>query len=67
VVPFSSVFIKNQLPFIYVIEKNHAVAKQVELGIRKQNEVQLITGINFDDLIVTKAPERLYDGIEVSY
>lgn len=65
VIPFDAVFLKNGKTFVYTIENNQTNLKPVTLGIRNQELVEVITGLNVGEEVVTHGTSRLWPGLEV--
>lgn len=65
VIPFEAVFLKNGNLAVYVIEDNKANLKVIELGLRQKGLVEVISGLEAGEVLITRGSGRLYPGIEV--
>lgn len=61
-VPESAVQLSNDGPFVYVITDDNAVMTPVTLGIRKDDWVEIVKGLDINSKIVTSGQNRLYNG-----
>lgn len=48
-------------PTVYVVEKNHAVVRQIELGNNLGDDVEVINGLNEGDIVVISGQINLKD------
>ncbi len=60
----------NKLPgtgnyYVYVVQKDKAVLKNVEIGLARENYVEIIEGLTEGEKVVVKGQNRLKDGISV--
>jgi HlyD family secretion protein len=51
--------------YVYVIENNKAILRNVKLGIRQDGYFEVIDGIKEGDAVVFMGQQRLRDGIDV--
>jgi membrane fusion protein (multidrug efflux system) len=65
VVPFDAVLTENAQHFVYVIAENKVLKREVQLGIRQKEMVEITSGLNYGEEVVSIAPNRLRDGIQV--
>ncbi len=65
VIPFEAVFLKDGKSSVYTIEDNKAVLKNVELGLREKELVEVTSGLKVNDMIVIRGTGRLYPGVSV--
>ncbi len=65
VIPFEAIFLKQGSPSIYVIEDNQASLKQVKLGLREKELVEIISGLEAGEAVVVHGVGRLYPGVNV--
>ncbi|MCD5406918.1 MAG: efflux RND transporter periplasmic adaptor subunit [Desulfotomaculum sp.] len=61
----------NRIPgtgvyFVYVIEHDRALLKNVATGLRQDDLIEITSGLTEKDLVVTWGKEHLYDGAVVS-
>jgi HlyD family secretion protein len=62
VVPVQAVLYDNNEPFVFIVENDLAVRKNLETGIRNDDYIQIISGLNLHDEIIIEGQERLKDG-----
>lgn len=66
IIPTQALFLKQGKTHVYkVIDKKIELVK-VKTGIQEKDNVEIISGLKSGDQIVSKNPERLYPGLEVS-
>jgi membrane fusion protein (multidrug efflux system) len=65
VVPASAVFIRNGKDMVYVIKDGKTDLREVEIGLRNRDNVEILKGLDEKDEIVTIAQDRLYPGMSV--
>lgn len=67
VVPLNAVAFRNQVPYVFVVNKktNKVEQRQVELGIEGLNQREVLSGIDAGDLLVTEGQNGLVDGATV--
>lgn len=61
----------NKMPgtgsyYVYVVENNKAVLKNVKTGVTQGNFTEIVDGLTEKELVVTRGQNRLYDGARVS-
>ena len=59
------IYYDNGEPFVYVVENNLLVKKFVELGITTVDKVEILSGVNKNDDIVSTWNKSLAEGVEV--
>jgi membrane fusion protein (multidrug efflux system) len=64
-IPYQALFLKNNQPYAYVVEKNKVILKSIEPGLRQKHRLEVVKGLKAGDTIVTRAQDRLYPGVEV--
>ncbi|NQU64707.1 MAG: efflux RND transporter periplasmic adaptor subunit [SAR324 cluster bacterium] len=47
--------------FVYIVKDNRSVKKRIEIGISVNNEVQVVSGLNFGDFIVETGQQLITD------
>lgn len=52
--------------YVYVVESNKAVLKNVKIGITQGNFTEITDGLTKKELVVTRGQNRLFDGAQVS-
>lgn len=62
VIPFEAVVIQANTSGVYVVKDGKVNLKEVELGMRHKNEVEVISGLEEKEEIVAKSINRLYPG-----
>lgn len=65
VVPPELVITRNNLPVVFVVEDEKAVAREVEVGIESRDGVEILRGISADDALIVEGYETLRDGTPV--
>lgn len=65
VIPYEAVFLKAGDPFVYTVEDNQAVLHPVTLGLREKDKVEITSGVEKGDLVITKGQARLYPYVNV--
>jgi RND family efflux transporter MFP subunit len=66
VVPAGAVFKRGQLEGVYVIKPDNKVSlRWIRTGIQLGSEVEILSGLNPDELVVTEGIESLTDGQKV--
>jgi membrane fusion protein, multidrug efflux system len=66
VVPTQALFLKQGKTHLYKVVDKKIELVAVKTGIQQQDKVEIIAGLKSGDKIVSKSPERLYPGLEVS-
>lgn len=64
VVPVEAICIENEDVFVYALEDGKAVKKTVELGISNDTYYEVLSGVNFNDVLI-KNTSGLKDGVKV--
>ncbi|MGQ0511976.1 MAG: efflux RND transporter periplasmic adaptor subunit [Betaproteobacteria bacterium] len=64
-VPEQAIVPKGQDSFVYRVAQGKAALVQVQLGIRKPGEVEVVKGVAAGDLVVTDGTLRLFPGAAV--
>ena len=59
-IPFDAVVIRGGKLFVYIVDGNKVNLRMVEFGMRQQNNVEIISGLEVGETIVVKAVNRLY-------
>ena len=58
-VPESAVTIQGQTAFVYIVEANTAVKKDIEIGKRNFGKVSVISGINEGDIVISEGISKV--------
>ena len=64
-IPEESVLTSKDYSYVFVIEENIAKLKEVNLGISSDGMIQILSGINSEDKVVTLGHEKLKDGSKI--
>jgi len=66
VLPISAIVAFDSIdPFVYIVEDNQALRKSVKLGIVSDNSVEIVSGIEENDQVITRGQNRINDGEDV--
>lgn len=65
VIPFEAVFLKQEKKNVYVIEEGRASLREIELGLREKDLVEVISGLKEGENIVKCSTGRLYPNVQV--
>jgi membrane fusion protein (multidrug efflux system) len=65
IVPEDSIFLRNNINYVYIVIDNKAIAKHVQLGIRQKNLVEIKHGLDVGDVLIIKAVENLKDNQKI--
>ncbi|QMT61300.1 efflux RND transporter periplasmic adaptor subunit [Legionella sp. PC997] len=66
VIPTQALFLKKGTTHVYKVVDKKIELVAVKTGLQEQDKVEIISGLKSGDQIVSKSPERLYSGLEVS-
>lgn len=66
IVPVSSVQTSDGASFVYVLENGAAVKKSVKTGLSNTNSIEILSGLNEGDKVITSNVSILADGMKVS-
>jgi membrane fusion protein (multidrug efflux system) len=66
VIPTQALFLKQGKTHVYKVVNKKIELVAVKTGIQEKDKVEIISGLNPGEHIVSKSPERLYPGLEVS-
>ena len=64
-IPEESVLTSKDYSYVFVIDENIAKLKEVDLGISSNGMIQILSGINSEDKVVTLGHEKLKDGSKI--
>ena len=64
-IPEESVLTSKDYSYVFVIDENIAKLKEVDLGIGSNGMIQILSGINSEDKVVTLGHEKLKDGSKI--
>ena len=65
-VPASSVVQRGQMELVFVVVGNHAQLRLVKIGTRVGDEVEVVSGLNSGEQVVTEGASSLADGQSVT-
>ena len=60
------VLTRNNKPVVFIVEEEKAVAREVHIGIETKDGVEVINGIEPDDVLIVEGFETLRDGTPVT-
>lgn len=66
VVPRNTVVEEMSGKYVYVIENDHAVKREVTTGIDNGEEIEILSGVSLGENVVTKGQSYLDDGTKVT-
>lgn len=66
VVPPELVVTRNNLPVVFIVEEEKAVAREVHLGIETKDATEIVNGVEPGDVLIVEGFETLRDGTPVS-
>jgi hypothetical protein len=67
VIPKKAIVRERDLNFVYVIKADNTVSRQeIEIGLSEENRVEVVTGLQEGDVIVSVGHETLNDGYLVA-
>ena len=65
VIPAQALFLKQGKTHVYKVVNKKIELIAVKTGIQQKDKIEIISGLNPRDQIVSKSPERLYPGLEI--
>ena len=65
VLPEDAIIFKDSRFYVYKIVEGKAIFTEIELGVRENDHVQIIKGLNKDDVVVLSGQIKLYDGANI--
>jgi len=65
-VPAAAVVQRGQMELVFVVVGNHAQLRLVKTGTRVGDEVEVVSGLNSGEQVVTEGASNLADGQPVS-
>lgn len=66
VIPYTSFVSLINGAIVYKVEDGHAVTTEVKLGIRHDEVIEVLEGLDENDVVVSAGHHRLSDGVKVS-
>lgn len=64
--PISSIYFDNGVPYVYVYENGTAVKRTISVGIADKENIHVISGLTVQDQVIGTWSPGLADGIKVS-
>lgn len=64
-VPLEALVTENTNTLVFIVEDGTAVKKELELGIRDEEYVEVLSGLNAGDRIIIRGQSGLMEGMEV--
>lgn len=64
-VPEQSIVPQGEQPFVYVIEDGKAVLRPVQLGLRQAGRVEIVSGVQPGDIVITAGAQKIGPGAPV--
>lgn len=65
-IPEAAVIFEGSVSYVYVVEDNKAVRREVQLGQRRRNLAEVTSGLNSGDLVVQRGTQNLRNGSPVA-
>lgn len=65
-IPENSIFQLNGDDYVFTVENNKAKLNQVTKGIESERNVEIISGLEEGDIVITSPPSELEEGIRVT-
>ena len=64
-IPENAVFSLDEKNFVFVIEKDKAVIREIEQGIKSGRQVEILSGLKEGDILILSPDENIKEGITV--
>ncbi len=65
-VPITSILYEDTQAYVYIVDNTSVIRRNVVLGNRSGQDIQVLEGIQDKDIVVTTGKERLTEGAEIS-
>ena len=65
VVPVEAILYEENDAYVFIIEDEKAVRRNVTLGFRDDEVVQVLDGLSVNDVVAVNGKERLKDGVQI--
>lgn len=65
-VPEAAVIFEGSVTYVYVVEDNKAVRREVQVGQRRRNMAEVTSGLASGDLVVQRGTQNLRNGSPVA-
>lgn len=65
VVPVEAILYEENDAYVFIIEDEKAVRRNVTLGFRDDEVVQVLEGLTINDVVAVNGKERLKDGVQI--
>ncbi len=66
VIPAQALFLKQGTPHVYKVVHKKIELVAVKTGLEEKENIEIISGLKAGDQIVSRNPERVYPGMDVS-
>lgn len=66
VIPIDSVLYSDNEPYVFIVEEDTSIHKNIVLGMRSGIYVEVVEGLQNGQRVVTRGKERLTDGSEIT-
>jgi len=64
-IPEEALLSINKKHYVYIVEKDNAKIKEVSVGLRMENMIEIINGLNINDKVIVLGHEKLKDGSKI--
>jgi hypothetical protein len=65
IIPKEAVMSNRQRKYVYIVEKNTAVLRDIKTGLEDENNIEVLDGLNVNDNLVVKGFETLKENSRV--
>ena len=65
IIPKETVIANRQRKYVYIIEKNTAIMRNIKTGLEDENNIEVLEGLNVNDNLVVKGYETLKENSKV--
>jgi macrolide-specific efflux system membrane fusion protein len=62
VIPRKSILFKQNKTYVFVMDRNQVSQREIVLGLTEEDHVEVLSGLEKDEVIVTVGVEGLEDG-----
>lgn len=66
VIPIEALLYDENKPYVFVAKNNKAIRKNLTLGVRNDEVIEVLTGLHEGDEVITRGKERLVEGVEIT-
>ncbi len=64
-IPYEAIFNNNGNSMVYIVKNDIVEPRKINLGIREKEEIEVISGLEEEEMIIARNPSRLYPGCRV--